>query len=328
MQDTISLRHILRARMRTGPVIRKTPVVFSPALSKKGDCKVCLKLEHHQVSGSFKLRGALNAMLCLSREERETGVVGVSTGNYGRALAHSAKLNGVRCVICMSSLVPQNKVRGVKQAGAEVRITGKSQDEAQLEVDRLINEERMIMLPPFHHPEVIAGQGTLGVEILEDIPDASTIVVPLSGGGLAAGVAVAARTMAPDIRIIGVSMERGAAMYASLQAGRPVQVEEQPSLADSLGGGIGLDNRYTFPLVRDLVDEVVLLTEDEIAAGIRHAYWQEGQILEGAGAVGIGALLAGKIAMKGTTVLLLSGANIDPALHCRIISTAYEPQEK
>lgn len=320
MNNNISYRHILQAKRRINPFVRHTPVAFSSSLSDINGGNVYLKQEHHQITGSFKLRGALNAVLSLPRKERQRGVVGVSTGNYGRALAHSASQNGVRCIICMSSLVPQNKVQGVKDAGAEVRIIGKSQDEAQLEVDRLINEEQMIMLPPFDHADVIAGQGTLALEILEDLPDTQSIFIPLSGGGLAAGVALAAKTIAPDIKIIGVSMERGACMYESLKAGKPVQVEEHASLADSLGGGIGLHNQYTFTMVQELVDEVILLREEEIAAGIHHAYWQEGQILEGAGAVGIGALLAGKAEANATSVLILSGCNIDPALHHQIIS--------
>lgn len=301
-------------------MIRHTPIAFSPSLSERCGCKIFMKMEHHQLTGSFKLRGALHAILSLSLKERSRGVVGVSTGNYGRALAYAARQNGVRAVICMSSMVPENKVKAVAAAGAEIRIVGGSQDEAQLEVSRLVNEEQMIMLPPFDHPDVIAGQGSLGLEILHEKPDTEMVIVPLSGGGLAAGVALALRTMAPDIKIIGVSMEAGACMYESLKAGRPVAVQEQVSLADSLGGGIGLDNRYTFTMVRELVDEVVLLSEKEIADAISHAYWQEGQILEGAGAVAIGALLAQKTMLRDNTVLLLSGGNIDPVLHQSLIA--------
>jgi threonine dehydratase len=167
---------------------------------------------------------------------------------------------------------------------------------------------------------VVAGQGTLGLEMLEAVPDLACALVQLSGGGLVAGIAAALKARRPDVRVIAVSMERGAAMHASLEAGRPVQVEELPSLADSLGGGIGLENRVSFPMVRDLVDEVVLLTEPEIAAGVRHCYWQERQVVEGAGGVGVAAVLAGKVRPDGPTMLLLSGSNIDMALHHRIVS--------
>jgi len=145
------------------------------------------------------------------------------------------------------------------------------------------------------------------------------VIAPLSGGGLAAGIAAAVKALKPNVRMIGVSMQRGAAMKASLDAGKPVEVEELPTLADSLGGGIGLDNRLTFAMCRDLLDEVVLLTEDEIAAGIRHAYEQEREILEGGGAVGLAALVAGKIRAAGPVVVVLSGRNIDMGAHRRII---------
>ena len=204
--------------------------------------------------------------------------------------------------------------------GAEVRLVGRSQDEAQVEVDRLVREEGMTLLPPFDHADIVAGQGTLGLELLDDLPEVSTLLVPLSGGGLIAGVARAVKARRPDARVVGISMARGAAMAESLQAGKPILVEEQPSLADSLGGGIGLDNRYTFAMVRELVDDVVLLSEAEIAAAVHHAYWQEQEVVEGGGAVGIGALLAEKARPKGPTAIVLSGRNIDMALHHRLIS--------
>ena len=150
------------------------------------------------------------------------------------------------------------------------------------------------MLPPFDHPDVIAGQGTLGLEIFDQLPSVSTAIIQLSGGGLISGVAAALKAKNPDIHIIGVSMERGAAMHECLKAGKPVEVPELPTLADSLGGGIGLDNQYTFKMVQELVDEVVLVTEKEIAEAIRHAYWEERQIIEGSGSVAIAAILSGK----------------------------------
>ena len=177
----------------------------------------------------------------------------------------------------------------------------------------------MTMLPPFDHAHIIAGQGTLGLEILEQLPETDTLLVPLSGGGLLAGVALAAKSINPAIRVVGISMERGAAMKASLDAGKPVFVEEVPTLADSLGGGVGLDNRLTFAMCRDLLDDVVLLTEDEIAAGIRHAYAQEREVVEGAAAVGIAAILAGKVRSDGPIVALITGRNIDMALHRRVV---------
>ncbi|MCP5080376.1 MAG: hydroxyectoine utilization dehydratase EutB [Alphaproteobacteria bacterium] len=317
---SITIADIEAADAKLTGRLRQTPVELSSTLSKSAGVPVTLKLEHHQITGSFKLRGATNAVLNLGEAQKAAGVVGVSTGNHGRGLAHAAREAGVRCIICMSELVPQNKVDGIKAQGAEVRTIGRSQDDAQQEVDRLVSEEAMTMLPPFDHPHIIAGQGTLGLEILDQVPSAETILVPLSGGGLISGLAAAAKARKPGIKIIGVSMERGAAMHECLKAGKPIHVEEMKTLADSLGGGIGLDNQYTFPMTRDLVDDTVTVSEAQIAGAIRHAYWEERQIIEGSGSVAIAAVLAGKAAVSGPAVCVVSGANIDLGLHYRIIS--------
>ena len=317
--EPVAIGDVHAARARLGDRVLRTPVARSQSLSELSGTDVFLKLEHLQRTGSFKLRGATNAVLRLDDSQKKNGVVGVSTGNHGRGLAYAAREAGVRCIICMSELVPQNKVDGIKAQGAEVRIVGRSQDDAQEEVDRLVAQDGMTMLPPFDHPDIIAGQGTLGIEILEQCPDVATIVVPLSGGGLISGLALAAKAARPQVKIVGVSMELGAAMYECQKAGEPIHVDELATLADSLGGGIGLDNRYTFPMVRDLVDDMVLVSEAQIAGAIRHAYWHERQIIEGSGSVSIAALQAGLIGGGGPIVLLLSGGNIDMSLHHRII---------
>ncbi|MER8693957.1 hydroxyectoine utilization dehydratase EutB [Mesorhizobium opportunistum] len=316
---TVTLADIRAARERIAGKVERTATVRSPGLSAQLGVPVHLKLEHRQTTGSFKLRGASNAVASLSAAEKARGVVAASTGNHGRALAHAAKLEGMRAVICMSRLVPGNKLDEIRRLGAEVRIIGNSQDDAQQEVERLVAQEGLVMLPPFDHPAIIAGQGTLGLEMIDQVPDAALVLVQLSGGGLASGIAAAVKGVSPGTKVIGVSMARGAAMKASLDAGRPVPVEELPTLADSLGGGIGLDNRLTFAMCRDLLDDVILLGEDEIAEGIRHAYAQEREIVEGAGAVGIAALLAGKVKPNGPVLVLLSGRNIDMDTHRKII---------
>ncbi len=316
----VTLAQIENARRRITGTIQPTPIRLSAGLSDKTGVPVHLKLEHTQTTGSFKLRGAANAVLNLTNDRKANGVVGVSTGNHGRALAYAARQNGVRCIICMSSLVPENKVEGIKAQGAEVRIVGTSQDDAQVEVDKLVRDQGMTMIPPFDHPDVIAGQGTLGLDLLEQVPDTEAVLVQVSGGGLISGVAAALKAKKPDIRVIGVSMERGAAMYECQKAGKPIQVAELATLADSLGGGIGLDNRLTFNMVRDLVDDILLVSETEIAAAVRHAYWHEQQVIEGSGSVGIAALLTGKFKPQGPVVALLSGGNIDMRMHNRIIN--------
>jgi threonine dehydratase len=319
MRLPVVMEDVRAAAIRIADHVVETPVVSSPSLSAIAGAPVYLKLEHRQTTGSFKLRGAMNAILSLSEEERSRGVVTVSTGNHGRALAHAARACGVSCVVCLSRLVPQNKVDGVKAAGAEVHIGGRSQDEAEAAARKLVDKEGLSWIPPFDHLAVVAGQGTLGLEIMEAVPNVRKIVVPLSGGGLIAGIALAAKTLRPGVGIVGVATQQCPAMAESLRAGGPVLVEEKPSLADSLGGGIGLDNAVTFPMVQALVDDVVRLDEETIATGVFHAYAAEQEIIEGAAATPIAALLSGVVKAEGPTVLLLTGRNIDMALHKAVI---------
>ena len=318
MSTRIQLEDIQAARERIAPYIIPLQITESPSLSKQFSSNILLAHEYLQTTGAFKLRGAMNSVLQL--EPGTTGVTAVSTGNHGRALAYSAQQAGVPCIICMSELVPRNKLEAIRTLGAETRIIGKSQDEAEVEARRLVSEEGYTMIPPFDHAQVIAGQGTLGLEMLDQEPDMDTVLVQLSGGGLISGIALAIKSQKPEVRIVGISMERGCAMAASQKAGKPIEVEELPTLADSLGGGIGLDNQLTFDIVHDTVDEIVLLSETEIADGIRHAYFKEQVILEGGGAVGIAALLAGKVTPGAKTIVLLSGKNIDMELHHKIIN--------
>ncbi len=317
---SINLSDIKTAREVIPNDCQFTRLVPSISLTKITDFPVYLKLENQQLISSFKIRGAVHAVKKLSDNQRKKGVICVSSGNHGRGLAYASALAGVRCIVCMSSLVPRNKIDAIKALGAEVQIIGKSQDEAQIVVDEMVVSEGFTYLSPFDHPDVISGQGTIGLELSEQVEDLQSVLVPVSGGGLIAGIAIALKAINPKIQIIGVTMEHGAAMYESIQAGKPIEVEELPSLADALGGGIGLDNDFTFDAVQTLVDELILVSEKEISEAIRHAYWEDKQIIEGAGAVGISALLARKFIPKGSTVALVSGGNIDMQLHHRIIS--------
>ncbi|EKT4524850.1 hydroxyectoine utilization dehydratase EutB [Pseudomonas putida] len=316
----LSLHDIHLAHQRIQGLVRRTPLEHSPSLSRLVGVPVYLKLESQQLTGSFKLRGASNAVACLGEQQRARGVVTASTGNHGRALAFAASQLGVQATIYLSQLVPANKVQAIRDLGAEVCIVGLSQDDAQHAAQRHAEEQGAALVPPFDHPAVIAGQGTLGLEIIEQLPDVSQVLVPLSGGGLFAGVALALKGLNPAITTHGISMRRGAAMHASLQAGHPVEVQELPTLADSLGGGIGLDNRHTFALTQRLLDQLHLLEEASIAAGLRHAYHQERQVLEGAGAVGIAALLDGLVPARGPIVVVVSGRNVDTAQHLRVMN--------
>lgn len=316
---SLRLSDILAARKAIAGVAVRTPMVASPFLSARLGDDFLLKLETTQPIGAFKLRGAANAVANLP--DAATGVTCCSTGNHGRGIAYAARARGLRAVVCMSALVPQAKVDGIRALGAEVRIVGRSQDEALAESRRLAREENLAEVSPFDDAEVIAGQGTIGLEMLEDRPDLAAILVPLSGGGLAAGVALAAKAIKPDIKVLGISMDRGAAMHASIRAGRPVEVREVASLADSLGGGIGLDNRLSFAMCRTLLDDVVLVTEAEIYRAMQALYFEDRMVAEGASVVGIAALLKGRLSAFGGPVgTIITGRNVDMRVFTDIVA--------
>jgi threonine dehydratase len=301
---TPCLADILAARRTIAGTAVRTPLV--PSAVAEG---LLLKLELVQPTGAFKLRGALNAIAALAPDA--PGVTCCSTGNHGRAVAFAARARGLRAVVCMSALVPEAKVAAIAGLGAEVRIVGRSQDEAGVEARRLAAEEGLVEIPPFDDFRVIAGQGTVGLELMEDRPDLAAVLVPLSGGGLAAGIAVAVKAANPATKVVGVSMDRGAAMHAALAAGRPVPVEEVASLADSLGGGLGEANRLSFRLCRALLDEVVLVTEADIYRAMRAHYRTDRLVTEGAAATPLAAVLSGRFRPAGPTALVLTGRNVD-----------------
>ena len=316
---SFSLADILAARSRIAGTAVRTPLVPSPHLTALAGHDFLLKLEIGQPTGAFKLRGATNAVFGLPADT--PGVTCCSTGNHGRGVAYAARERGLRAVVCMSALVPQAKIDGIKALGAEVRIVGRSQDEAQVESRRLCAEEGLAEIPPFDDPLVIAGQGTIGLELMEDRPDLDMVLVPLSGGGLAAGIAFAVKTISPTTRVIGISMDRGAAMHESLIAGRPVAVEEVASLADSLGGGIGLDNALTFDLCRDHLDDTILVGEDEIYRAMQTLYFEDRLVAEGACVVGIAALQSGRLPKAaGPIATIITGRSVDMDVFTRIVT--------
>ena len=319
----ISLADVYRARAVIAPLARRTPLVPSPSLSAHAKADVHLKLETLQDTGAFKVRGAANRILSLSEAEARRGVVTVSTGNHGRAVAFAAAHRGIRAVVCLSQLVPATKVEAIRTLEAEPRIIGTSQDEAQVEAERLEAEEGLTFVNPFDDPWVIAGQGTIGLELLEDMPDIDTAIVPLGGGGLIGGIALVLKAASSNIRVVGVSMERGPAMIESQAAGKPIFVEEVETIADALGGGIGLDNRYTFALVRDFVDDMIRVSEEQIAAAMVHAYRHERLIVEGGAAVGMAALLNDLVPALGQRVaMVVSSKSVDMDQFGRIIAAA------
>ncbi|WP_370253531.1 hydroxyectoine utilization dehydratase EutB [Nioella sp.] len=315
---SFGLSHIHAARSVLNGIADATPFVPSPYMSLRAGHEFLLKLETCQPIGAFKLRGAVNAVMSLP--EGVAGVTCCSTGNHGRGVAWAAARRGIRAVICMSELVPKAKVDGIRALGAEVCIIGRSQDDALAESQRLVASEGLVEISPFDDARVIAGQGTIGAEMIEARPDLDMVLVPLSGGGLAAGVAVAVKSVQPQVRVIGVTMDRGAAMHASLVAGHPVEIEEVPSLADSLGGGIGLNNKLSFPLCRDWLDDTILVTEDEIRDAMQVLFFEDRMVAEGASVVGLAAVLSGKVQPEGPTGTIVTGRNLDMAQFLRIMA--------
>lgn len=310
----IRLKDIYRARKRIAELAQRTPLIHSSALSERLGSAVYLKLENLQPTGSFKIRGAANAILALGPTEKSRGIIAFSTGNHGRAVAYVAGRLGIQAVICLSQRVPAYRVNAMQKLGAEVIQRGNSQDEAYGYALEIQEKRGLTMISPFDDPLVIAGQGTIALEIIEDLPDVTTVIVPVSGGGLISGIALALKSISPDVAVNGVSMDCAPAMYHSLKAGKPVEIEEKDSLADALLGGIGLDNRYTFAMVRDCVDRIHLVSEGEIAEAMFFCLTQQRLVIEGAGAVGVSAVLTDKIQDPGSaTVIVLSGGNADVA---------------
>jgi threonine dehydratase len=313
------LAEVFLAKKRIRPIIYRTPLVPSSRLAEPLGTNVFLKLESLQVTGSFKIRGAANKLSVLSENERQRGVITVSSGNHGRAVAYVAKEFGVQAVICVSEAVPDNKIRAIRELGAEIVVAGKTYDEANEFALQLKDERRLTMVHPFDDADIIAGQGTIGLELMDDLPEIDTVIVPLSGGGLLSGVALALKSIKPSIHTVGVTMDQGAAMVESLKAGHIVEVQEQPTLADALAGGLGEKNLYTFNLIQKYVDETVLVSESEIASAMVFALDKHHLVVEGGGAVGIAALMHKKVKKVGeNTVIVISGSGVDLAVLLRV----------
>mgnify|MGYP005672478659 FL=1 len=317
----ITLEKIKDAHKKILPYVNYTPLVHSEYLSNYSNVK--LKLENFQITGSFKLRGALNKLLSLTKSEKEKGVIAVSTGNHGKGVAYASKVLGIKSTIYMSSMVPQYRRKAIENLGAKVEIVGQNSDEADLFAKNLAKEKNISLIHPFDDEDIIIGQGTVGLEMLEQFPDADTIIIPTSGGGLVSGIAQAIKLQKPKIKIISVSMERGPSMYDSLKKGVPVDVEELETLADCLGGSIGLDNKFTFNIVKEYVDDFVLVSEEKIAEGIKINFLEHKIVSEGAAATSIMVVKEKLSSHIGKNIIcLICGGNIDAQLFNKVLSSA------
>ncbi len=305
----VELNDIHAAQRRISAYVRPTPLRKSHALSAKRAAPIWLKMETMHDTGAFKLRGAANKLLTLDNEQRSRGVITVSSGNHGRAVAYMGKRLGVRAVVCITEIVPPEKVSGLRDFGAEVIVFGQNQDEADAETKRIARRDGLVFISPFDDPQIIAGQGTIGLELLADQPDLETVYVQLSGGGLLAGTAKALKSLKPEIKIIGVSLDHGAAMIESIKAGEIVNVKEQPSIADALPGPIPKDNKFTFKMCRELMDDYMQVSDEAILDAMNYILRHEKCLVEGGAAAGVAALMQNQ-AYDRKSAAILTGNNI------------------
>lgn len=305
------------ARVLDGVALR-SPLLDVPDLSARVGVPVALKCELLQPIGAFKIRGAYHAVARLAAAGGARGVVAASSGNHGQALAYAAHRFGLRAVVVMPRSTPQVKVDGVRRHGGEVVLAGATRSAEQgARADEIARDEGLTPIPPFDHPDVIAGQGTIGLEILEQRPDVATILVPVSGGGLISGISVAVAALAPGVEVVGVEPEGAAKLTAALAAGSPQTLPHTDSMADGLlSRSVG---HLTFDLLRRVVRRAVTVTEEEIAAAVRYLHHQTDLRPEPSGAVAVAALLAGRVTPAGPTVAVVSGGNVDPDLYQRLV---------
>ena len=297
---------VLAARQRIRDQADVTPLRHSDWLTSTIGSPVALKLECVQRTGSFKIRGAFNA---LTRVARGARIVTASAGNHGRAIAVAAEMLGMQATVFAPRDAPQAKLSAISRHGADLRLAP-NYDEAERAAHAFAHDTRALFISAYNHPEVIAGAGTIALEVFDAMPTVGTIVVPVGGGGLISGVALAAKSIAPRIRVIGVEAAASCAMLTSLRAGHITAIEPQPTLADGLAGNLEPD-AMTFEIVRQYVDDIVTITEEELANAMRGLLAEEHLVAEGAGAVAIAALMTGKVRPAGSVVALVTGANVD-----------------
>lgn len=309
-----TLEDVREARAGIAGIVRQTPVLTSTTLSERVGGRVVLKAESLQRTGSFKVRGAANKLRHLGAEA-ERGVVAASAGNHAMALAHAARELGVRCEVFMPDAAPLTKLEGAEDLGAHVVRGGDSVDACLVAAQAHARERGMAFVHPFDDPAVVAGQGTLGLELVEEVPDLARVVVPLGGGGLSAGIAIAVKSLRPDVEVVGVQAERCAPYPDSLAAGEAREVVA-PLLTIADGIAVKKPGGLTLALLREWVDDVVVVSEDATAEAMVLLMERAKLVVEGAGAVGVAALLGGQVApaADGATVAVLSGGNVDAGL--------------
>lgn len=313
------------ARERIADLVIRTPVIRSEEASRRAGRTVYLKLESLQVTGSFKVRGAANRIRQLDANARRKGVIACSSGNHGKAVAWVCSQEGIPATLCVPDWVDPLKLEAMRSAGAEVLLTGPTYDESEARSFEIARERQLTYVHPFDEPEGISGQGTIGLELLEDLDDMALVVAPLGGGGLLAGIALAIKRARPEVTVVAAYADQAPVMAESLKAGKPVTLPEEETIATALSGGIGPDNRHTFRLLQSLIGRLVPVSEREIRDAMRFAYDHHNLVLEGGGAVGLAAALGDRLAdTEGSIAVVVSGGNIDPDRFHRVL-TSQEP---
>ncbi|MBI2855385.1 MAG: threonine ammonia-lyase [Chloroflexi bacterium] len=318
MPHALSLEDIRRARSTISHMVHQTPLLSAQSLGQMAGCQLFLKAENLQRAGSFKIRGASNRMSQLASDVAARGVIAASAGNHAQGVALAARHLGIPCTIVMPAAASIPKVEATRGYGAEVILRGDSFDQAQRLAQRLARERGLTYIHAFDDPAVIAGQGTIGLELLQQMPDLDTVVVPVGGGGLIAGIALAIKETRPSVAVVGVQATAAAAFADSYRARRRIAVKSGSTVADGIA--VGTPGRLTLPLVARYVDDVVTVDEEEITQAMVLLLERSKLLVEGAGAVGLAALLGGKLRATGKKVaVVLSGGNVDPNLVARVL---------
>lgn len=312
-------KEVLQAYSRIRKDIIRTSLNYSPFLSQMFDARVYIKWENEQVTGSFKFRGALNKLRSLEKREKLKGIISASTGNHGLGLSRACHLEGVKLTLFLPENAAPEKIKKLRDYKVSLKLFGLSCEKAEMHARQKARDEGQVYVSPYNDYDIVYGQGTIGVEILEDLPDVDDIIVPLGGGGLVSGIAGYLKSGNEKIRIFGVEPENSCFMAASLASGKIVEIEEKETLAEAVAGGIE-PGAITFPLCQKLVDEILTVKEEDIKISLRYLFKKHKKIVEGAGALSLAGLMKKPEAFQGRRVVLIaSGGNISQDLFQKII---------
>jgi len=323
MNKMVTLKNIQQAQKTIAPYAKPTPLTRSKFLSELCSDDVFLKLENQQVTHSFKIRGVMNKLLNLSSEEKARGVVTASAGNHGQAVAFGAQKLGFSAKIVVPTNTPKIKVEGIKQYGADLLLFGETYSEAEKKAKEVATQEGCFYISPYNDELIVAGHGTVGLEILKALPTVDVVIVPVGGGGLISGISIAVKIQRPNVQVIGVQSEASPIMYESLKAGKivPPHRHEPYTIAEGLSGGIEKGS-ITFTIAQQYVDEVMLVREESIRHAVYLLWKNEKQVVEGSGVAGVAMLLENNDSFTGQTVaVVVTGGNIDDSLFRNILAS-------